>query len=271
MNGDLISAVPTDLGAEGRRLADAASEVQQISVRLRAPLPAMPADVAAYVEAELGGTQVALAQIAGGLLDEAAVAGCRGQLFEAAGEGGLDVALGGALGTVEQLTNPWVDGLERVLIAPRYVRFGTWVTAYSYVNRYGTVVNVGRHWRNLPNKVMDEKPVFAGIGEDSAYVKGARIAGRASVALTFVTSGLDEWNDTSGGTTERLAKSGAVGTATAGGAWAGAEMGAMAGATIGSAVPLVGTAVGGVVGGLVGAFVGSEGGSIVGHFLAGHL
>jgi hypothetical protein len=192
-------------------------------------------------------------------------------LFEKAGEGGLAVALGGYLSAIDNVTNPWLDGFERVLVAPRYVRFGTWVRAYSYVNRYGTPVNVGKHWRDLPNKLMKERPVFAGIAEDSAIAKGVKVAGRLGIVLTFVSGGLDEWErDRNMGTTARVASAVTVGATTAGGALAGAETGAVFGATIGSFAGPEGTVVGGVVGGLVGGFAGSKLGEGIGHAIT-HL
>ena len=263
-----IAAAPSQLTGVSRKLKDAAVEVQSVSTSLRAPLPPMPGDVRGHVEGELGWALVALSQLVGALIDEAGNASRRGNLFELAGEGGFTAALGGYLGALERYTDPWIDGLEKVLIAPRYVRFGTWVRAYTYVNKYGTVVNVDRHWRNLPNKLMEEKPVFAGIGEDSKLVKGVKIAGRAGAVLTFVTSGLEEWEaDQKDSTDTRVAKTVVVAGATTGGALAGAEIGAGIGASAGSVVPLVGTAAGGVVGGLVGGFAGSEGGKAVGHLI----
>jgi hypothetical protein len=244
--------------------------VESIARTLRLPLPAMPAAVKGHVEGELGWALVALSQLSGALMDEAGGVATRGQLFARAGEGGLAVALGGYLSAIDQVTDPWLEGLERVLMAPRYVRFGAWVRAYSYVNKYGTEVNVGKHWRDLPNKLMKERPVFAGIGEDSALMKGVKIAGRAGVVLTFVSSGLNEWeHDQNMSTTQRVASAVTVGASTAGGAVAGAEAGAFAGAAFGSAVPLVGTVAGGVAGALIGGFVGSYSGQVVGHFVVG--
>jgi hypothetical protein len=219
--------------------------------------------------ANWAGRRSALSQLSGALLDEAGNASRRGTLFDLAGEGGFTVALGGYLGTLERYTNPWLDGLERVLIAPRYVRFGTWVRAYTYVNRYGTVVNVDKHWRNLPNKLMEEKPVFAGIGEGSKLVRGIKIAGRAGAVLTFVTSGLEEWEADEGDSTPtRVAKTVVTAGTTTGGAIAGAEAGGEFGATIGSFVGPEGTVIGGVGGALVGGFVGSRAGHAVGHAIS---
>lgn len=267
-----IAAAPHDLARESIRLRDAAAEVESIARTLRLPLPAMPAAVRGRIEGELGWALVALSQISGALLDEAGGVARRRRLFEQAGEGGFSAALGGYLNAIDHATDPWLDGLERVLVAPRYVRFGTWVHAYTYVNKYGTVVNVDKHWRDLPDKLMKERPVFAGIGEDSALVKGVKIAGRAGIVLTFVSGGLGEWEeDKNLPTAERAAKSVVVGGSEAGGAWAGAWGGAEVGGTIGGFAGPEGAVVGGVVGGLVGGFAGSQLGHSLGHAISSLL
>ena len=146
------------------------------------------------------------------------------------------------------------DGFKRALMRPRYVRFGTWVRGYSYVNKHGTVVEVGKHWRDLPNKSMPEKPVFAGIAEDSKLVKGAEFAEGAGLALTFATSAYDEWGaDRNDSTVVRATKTVTVATTTTGGALVGAEVGAEWGASAGM---ILGGPVGGAVGGVAGAVVG---------------
>ncbi len=266
-----IAANPNDLSGEARRLRAAAGEIDAAVRPLVGNLPPMPGPVQAHVEGELGFAMVALSQLAIALNGEGASVDSRGKMFERAGEGGLAIALGGYLTALDQVGGPLTDAFERTLMAPRYVRFGTWVRAYQYVNKYGTVVNVGKHWRNLPNKFMNEKQVFQSIGEDSKFAKAADAAGKAGIALSFAAGGFEEWEQDAGESTpRRVVNSVAVGATTAGGAWAGAESGAMIGGTIGSFVGPEGTVVGGFIGGVGGGIAGSKIGHAVGHFIT-HL
>lgn len=269
MSGGKIAANPRDLSGEAKRLRNAAAQVDTIINPLKSALPPMPPGVKYHVEGELGWAMVALQQFGFALIEMGGSVDTRSNLFDRAGEGGLAVALGGYLGAFEQFSGPAMDAFERTITAPRYVRFGTWVRAYQYVNKYGTTVNVGKHWRDLPNKYMKERQVFSAIGEDSKLAKAVKVAGKASIALSFVAAGFEQYEeDRHASTARRVGDAVAVGGATAGGAWAGAEGGAEAGATIGSFVGPEGTVVGGVIGGVGGGIVGSKVGHAVGHFIA---
>jgi len=268
VSGNKIAADPHDLSREATRLRNAAAEVDTIIGPLKANLPPMPAPVRTHVEGELGWAMVALQQFGFALVDEGARVDTRSRLFEKAGEGGLAAALAGFLGALDRVSDPMVTAFERTLTAPRYVRFGTWVRAYQYVNKYGTTVKVGKHWRNLSNKWMQERQVFSAIGEDSKLAKAVDAAGKAGVALAFVAAGFEEYEeDRDVSEARRIADSAAVGASTAGGAWAGAEAGGELGATIGSFAGPEGTVIGGVIGGVGGGIVGSKVGHDIGHFI----
>jgi hypothetical protein len=133
--------------------------------------------------------------------------------------------------------------------------------------RSGTWVDAHGRWR-----AGQAGPLNARIGPAQRWRRAqpwARRSGRFLPGLPGVLQYLEDQDDPSLTTGDRLARASSAVVLESGGAFvggaAGVKVGAIAGAAAGTAVPVVGTAVGAVVGAVVGGLIGSGVGAELGN------